>query len=117
MAQKVVTVYTDDLTGEESTETTAFRILVNDVGVEVDLTPESHDRLMEALEPFLQAKGARRVRSGGSSGSRRLRGAAGKMTGDNQTADIRAWAKENGFEVNDRGRVPATIREAYAEAH
>jgi hypothetical protein len=33
------------------------------------------------------------------------------------TAKIRAWAKEKGYEVNDRGRVPATIREAYDKVH
>lgn len=33
------------------------------------------------------------------------------------TAKIRAWAKEEGYEVNDRGRVPAQIREAYEKAH
>jgi hypothetical protein len=32
-------------------------------------------------------------------------------------AAIRTWAKENGYEISDRGRVPASIREAYATAH
>ena len=32
-------------------------------------------------------------------------------------AEIRAWARENGFEVPDRGRVAAEVREAYAAAH
>ncbi|MET9419079.1 histone-like nucleoid-structuring protein Lsr2, partial [Streptomyces klenkii] len=31
------------------------------------------------------------------------------------TAAIRAWAKKNGFPVNERGRVPAEIRKAYAK--
>ncbi|MFI1973393.1 histone-like nucleoid-structuring protein Lsr2 [Streptomyces cinnamoneus] len=34
-----------------------------------------------------------------------------------QRVGVRAWAKENGHSVNDRGRVPAEIREAYAKAH
>ena len=37
--------------------------------------------------------------------------------GSQDTAEIRAWAKENGYEVNDRGRVPAPIREAYEKAN
>lgn len=37
--------------------------------------------------------------------------------GSQDTAQIRAWAKENGYEVNDRGRVPASIREAYEKAN
>jgi hypothetical protein len=30
---------------------------------------------------------------------------------------VRAWAKENGFEVSERGRISAEIREAYDAAH
>ncbi|TXR96086.1 hypothetical protein EAO73_31530 [Streptomyces sp. col6] len=29
---------------------------------------------------------------------------------------IRRWARANGFLVNDRGRIPAMFREAYARA-
>jgi hypothetical protein len=29
---------------------------------------------------------------------------------------IRAWARENGYEVNDRGRIPSEIRDAYDTA-
>ena len=32
-------------------------------------------------------------------------------------ADIRAWAKENGHEVSDRGRLPNAVMQAYNEAH
>ena len=37
--------------------------------------------------------------------------------GNKDTAEIRKWAKENGYSVNDRGRVPAEIREAYEKAN
>lgn len=110
--QKVVTLYTDDLTGEESHEIDTYTLLLNGVGVEIDLTPDSHDKLLEALAPFLNATGARRVRGGQKGQGRAKRGAVG----NEDTARIRAWAKENGFEVNDRGRVPANIREAYEKA-
>jgi Lsr2 len=117
MAQKVVTLYTDDLTGEESAEISTYTVLVNGVGVEVDLTPESHDKLLEALSPFLNADGARRVRGGSpAAGARGKRRSAGPADGPD-TAKIRAWAKENGYEVNDRGRVPASVKEAYEKAN
>jgi hypothetical protein len=118
MAQKVVTSYTDDLTGEESTEIDTYTILVNGAGVEIDLTPDSHDKLMEALGPFLHAEGARRVRGGASGTARKTRSrSAAPAGGTTDTAAIRAWARENGYEVNDRGRVPAPVREAYEQAH
>jgi hypothetical protein len=34
-----------------------------------------------------------------------------------RTTEIRAWARDNGFKVPDRGRVSAEVREAYAAAH
>ncbi|MGW1867978.1 histone-like nucleoid-structuring protein Lsr2 [Streptomyces mauvecolor] len=109
MAQKIVTIYTDDLTGEESTEAATHQIVIDGVAYEVDLGPDSYDKLMEAVNPFLQA-------------GRRVRGSRGKATpsrpagGNKDTASIRAWAKEQGYNVNDRGRVPADIREAYEKA-
>ncbi len=113
MAQKVVTLYTDDLTGEESAEIATYTVLVNGVGVEIDLTPDSHDKLLEALAPFLNATGARRVR-GSSKGQAKAKRAA---AGNEDTALIRAWAKDNGYDVNDRGRVPSNIRDAYESAN
>jgi hypothetical protein len=117
MAQKVVTLYTDDLTGEESAEVDTYTVLVNGAGVEIDLTPDSHDKLMEALGPFLHAEGARRVRTTGPGRTRTARGQGGGAAGGRDTAAIRAWAKDNGLEVNDRGRVPAPVIEAYEKAH
>jgi hypothetical protein len=117
MAQKVVTLYTDDLTGEESAEIGTYTILINGAGVEIDLTPDSHDKLMEALHPYLQAEGARRVRGTSAGRTRAVRGQAGRSAGDRDAAAIRAWAKENGLEVNDRGRVSSPVIEAYEKAH
>ncbi|MFL4489912.1 Lsr2 family protein [Streptomyces sp. VTCC 41912] len=111
MAQKVVTIFTDDLTGEESSEATTHTIALDGVNYEIDLGPDSYDKLLEALAPFTSA--GRRVR-----GTRKASGrAASTASSGEDTAKIRAWAKENGYEVNDRGRVPAEIREAYTKAH
>ena len=32
------------------------------------------------------------------------------------TAELRSWAREHGFTVSDRGRIPATISAAYNQA-
>ncbi|MFE4869491.1 Lsr2 family protein [Streptomyces sp. NPDC056682] len=112
MAQKVITTYVDDLTGEESAEISTHSILVDGAGVEIDLTDENYEKLLEILNPYLHAKGARRIR-GGVAGKQQSRKAS---SNNGDTAAIRAWAKDNGYEVNDRGRVPATVREAYEKA-
>jgi hypothetical protein len=32
-------------------------------------------------------------------------------------AEIRTWARHHGLSVNDRGRIPATVKAAYRDAH
>lgn len=111
MAQKVQVLLVDDLDGGEADETVTFAL--DGKSYEIDLTTANADKLRGLLEPYL--KGGRRTGGRGSSGRGKSRAAA---TGGNQdTAQIRAWAKDNGFEVNDRGRVPASIREAYEKAN
>lgn len=54
--------------------------------------------------------------TGGRAASGRGKGRA-VPGGNKDTAEIRKWARENGHSVNDRGRVPAEIREAYEKAN
>lgn len=113
MAQKVFTTYVDDLTGEESTAIATHSILVDGAGVEIDLTDENYEKLLELLNPYLHAEGARRVR-GATKANGKTRQAVG---GKDDSSAIRAWARNSGYEVSDRGRVPASIREKYQKAN
>ncbi|MFI6475979.1 Lsr2 family protein [Streptomyces sp. NPDC050516] len=109
MAQKIVTIYTDDLTGEETQEATTHTLVLDGVAYEIDLGPDSYDKLLEAVTPFTRA---------GRRTSGRARKGAPRPAGSNKdTAAIRAWAKEKGYAVNDRGRVPADVRAAYEKNH
>jgi hypothetical protein len=108
MAQKLVTTYIDDLTGDETEEIHTYTILVNGAGVEIDLSPDSYDTLLRILGPFLNAHGARRVR-----GATKAKVDTRESANPSDVAAIRAWARENGYEVNERGRIPKVVREAY----
>lgn len=110
MAQKVQVLLVDDLDGGEADETVTFAL--DGKTYEIDLTTSNADKLRGLLEPYL--KGGRRT-GGRSAGRGKARAAA--SGGGQDTAQIRAWAKENGHDVNDRGRVPANIRQAYEDAH
>ncbi|WP_055546484.1 Lsr2 family protein [Streptomyces sp. NBRC 110028] len=110
MAQKVQVLLVDDLDGGEADETVTFAL--DGKSYEIDLNTANADKLRDALEPF--TKGGRRTGGRASGGRGKARAASG---GGQDTAKIRAWAKENGYEVNDRGRVPATVREAYEKAN
>ncbi|WP_078628772.1 histone-like nucleoid-structuring protein Lsr2 [Streptomyces sp. NRRL F-2664] len=109
MAQKQVTIFIDDVTGRETAEGAAHSFSLDGVEYEIDLSPESYDKLLEDLAPYLQV--ARRVRGG-----RRPR----RSTSDSDqamTGRIREWARLNNLEVNTRGRIPADVRAAYEAAH
>ncbi|MFF2811034.1 Lsr2 family protein [Streptomyces sp. NPDC058000] len=109
MAQKVQVLLVDDLDGGEANETVTFAL--DGKSYEIDLSDANADKLRESLADFVKAG----RKTGGRSGGRgKARAAA---AGSPDTAKIRAWAKENGYNVNDRGRVPADIREAFEKAN
>lgn len=108
MAQRVQIILEDDFDGGQADETVAFGLDGSDY--EIDLSGENASKLRDALAPWIAS--ARKV------GGRRRRGAsATKSQSGPGSAEIRAWAQENGMQVSARGRVPAEIREAYANAH
>ncbi|MEU8952604.1 Lsr2 family protein [Streptomyces sp. NPDC048489] len=110
MVQKTVIVFTDDLTGAESKETRTHTFSLDGVSYEIDLISDNYDKLFEALAPFIE-KGRKtgRVSAGGRARRAPVDGPSPE--------ELRAWARENNYEVNDRGRVPASIHEAYRKAH
>ncbi|GHE65360.1 MULTISPECIES: histone-like nucleoid-structuring protein Lsr2 [Streptomyces] len=107
MAQKVQVLLVDDLDGGEADETVTFAL--DGKTYEIDLTTANAEKLRSALADYV--KGARRTGGRASGGRAKTRTAA--ASGNPDTAEIRAWAKAQGMSVNDRGRVPQEIREAY----
>ncbi|MEU5425726.1 Lsr2 family protein [Streptomyces olivoreticuli] len=112
MAQKVITIYTDDLTGQESEDAATHTFSLDGVAYEIDLGPDSYEHMLEAMSPFIRAGRKTGKMKGQAPAKRRA-----TTSGGDETAAIRQWARESGYTVNDRGRVPAEIREAYAKAH
>ncbi len=111
VAQKVQVLLVDDLDGGEAEETVTFAL--DGKSYEIDLSDTNAQKLRESLSEFVKAG----RRTGGRSGGRGKARAAAASGGSQDTAKIRAWAKENGYNVNDRGRVPADIREAFEKAN
>jgi nucleoid-associated protein Lsr2 len=103
MAQKIQTVYTDDLDGSEADGTVRFGL--DSVAYEIDLNAGHAKELRKVLAPYITAGrkiGGTARRPSGRSGRR------GAGAGPN-TSDVREWAKAQGLEVKDRGRVPAEL--------
>jgi hypothetical protein len=105
MAQRTIVFLEDDLGGGDADETLAFGL--DGRAYEIDLSTKNANAMRKALAPYV-AK-ARKVGSRSASAGRAARAADDGP----DAATLRAWAIENGYEVNARGRVSAAIREAY----
>lgn len=110
MAQKVQIVLIDDIDGSEAVETVSFAL--DGVSYEIDLS-EEHAR--ELRDSFARWVGHARRVSGRASRGRR--GGTAARTSSGESAAIREWARANGYEISDRGRIPANIRAAYEAAN
>lgn len=110
MAQHVNVVLVDDLDGAPADETVTFAL--DGVSYKIDLASANADRLWNDLEEWLQ--GARRV-----SGSRKRgnRTATKQSTVGASNSTIREWARANGHEVSERGRIKADIVDAFNAAN
>ncbi|NEA18981.1 histone-like nucleoid-structuring protein Lsr2 [Streptomyces halstedii] len=97
-----------DLSGKPDAATATFGL--GDTWYEVDLTPEERKKLEEALEPYLKV--GRKARQAAPTKKR----VVPKTTIEERDV-IRAWAKKNGYELAERGRIPRKIMKAYDEAH
>jgi hypothetical protein len=106
MAQKVQVLLVDDLDGGEADETVSFSL--DGVSYEIDLNSNNANKLRDSLTPFVE-----HARKAGVGRRRRSRAASSRE----RSADIRAWAKTHGIEVNERGRIPASVVEQYEAAH
>lgn len=109
MAQKVQVILVDDLDGGQADETVQFGL--DGASYEVDLSTQNAQKMRDAFAPYLAE--ARRVGTR-SAGRKRV---ARSSRSDSDAGAVRAWARSNGYQVSDRGRVPATITEAFRDAH
>ena len=112
MAQRVNVVLVDDIDGTDASETVSFAI--DGVDYEIDLSEPHAASLRDAASLYV---GHARRTGGRRKGRARSSGSGGSGGAGASAADIRAWARENGWEVPERGRVSAEVREAYAAAN
>ena len=115
MAQKHIVQLIDDIDGGEASETVNFSL--DGVAYDIDLSEGNAAKLRDAFAVYIAH--ARRVARGpgrpaGSGAPRRGRPARSDRE---QTQAIREWARNNGHKVGEKGRIPATIVEAYNSAN
>jgi hypothetical protein len=115
VAQKTIVQLIDDLDGtiSDSIETITFGL--DGVTYEIDLNDDHAGQLRQDLADFVTS--ARRVdgraKPGAGSPAASTAGTNGSSRSREQTQAIRDWARKNGWEVADRGRIPANVIEAF----
>ena len=107
MAQKVHIVLEDDIDGGEATQTVTFAL--DGTSYEIDLNDKNAGALRDALATYI---GHGRKAAGGA-----RRGRRSSSAGGTSAREIRDWARSNGHKVPDRGRIPASVREAFESAN
>ena len=114
MARKIVHQLVDDLDGTvlEIGEGETLTFSLDGTAYEIDLTDANAAALRDSLAPCVSAGRRISASQGGSTAGRKRR-----RSGQQDYSAVRAWAKENGYSVSERGRVPASVLEAYNAAN
>lgn len=110
MAQRTIVELVDDLEGGPADGTLAFS--VQGKAYELELSQPNIDAFFAAIDVYVTA--ARRVSGGGSGTVRRARGTSNGAAATVNVEEIRAWARENGWPIAERGRISRVIMDAYA---
>ena len=108
MAQKIQTLFIDDIDGSEAEGTIRFGL--DGTYYEIDLNADHSSALRTTLGTYIAH--ARKV----SAAPRRAPRGGRKSASFIDTVAVRAWAREQGIDIKERGRVPASVVVQYREA-
>ena len=117
MARQATVTVTDDLDGSANAKEVLFGW--DGISWAIDLSAKNRGSLEKALKPYL-AKARKQMPDGARrGGARRTGSSAGSRRGPSRVnlGEVRAWARSNGHQVSDRGRVSAAVQQAYDAAY
>jgi hypothetical protein len=118
MAQKVQVLLVCDLHDTEVEGSEAITFGLDGQSYEIDVCADHAAQLRDTFAPFVGA-GRRANRPSSTGGQRRGRGSSGRRRSgsDDRVGQIREWARSNGHQVSERGRLSASLVEAYEKAN
>jgi hypothetical protein len=102
MAQKIQTLFIDDIDGGDAEGTVRFGL--DGAEYEIDLSAKNAEALRKAFARYVEA--ARRAPGSARRPSRNGRRASSSGL---KTTEVREWARAQGIEVKERGRIPAEL--------
>ncbi|WP_323097780.1 Lsr2 family protein [Intrasporangium sp. YIM S08009] len=109
MAQRVEVRLIDDIDQGDADETVTFAL--DGVTYEIDLSDKNAKKLRDDFASWV----GHARRSGGARSTTKRRSSGGGAKRD--LAAVREWARANGHQVSDRGRISAEVQDAYDKAH
>lgn len=121
MATQTIVTLVDDLDGSEASESVSFAL--DGASYEIDLSDSNADKLRDALAGYVasarRVDGSRRGPGRPPKAAKAAKVSRGARTAPDreQTAAIREWARSNGHEVSERGRLSASVLAAFEAAH
>jgi Lsr2 len=111
MAQKVQVLLTCDLDEDDTPAVETVTFGYDGYTYAFELC----DAHLEEFNNVMQGYTASARRADGA--GRRARPAAPGRPAREDLGAVREWARANGFDVSDRGRIPGEVRDAYEAAH
>jgi hypothetical protein len=112
MATVTRTFLVDDLDGSDD-DVSSVSFSLDKKDYEIDLSAANQARLRDKLARFVDAATPLRPQHGRTA----RKAAKSAPVGREQTQAIREWARNNGVEVSERGRISAAVQQAFDEAH
>jgi len=115
MAQQVLVEMVDDIDGTTAAQTVPFSL--DGISYEIDLSAVNAGALRDELARYVAASrrvGGRKVRL--AVGQSSTGSPAGGPADRERSRQIRAWAIDNGYEISERGRIPANVISAHEQA-
>ncbi len=115
MAEKIIRQVIDDVDGSDIADGAGERVdfALRGVDYQIDLSSANVAKLEKALKPYVDAA----LKVSGTGRRRRVRASGSGKASPEQLAAIRDWARKNGHEVADRGRIKTEIVKAFEAAH
>ena len=119
MAQKVLVQFVDDLDGSVGEDVSTVSFALDGVSYEIDLREANAARLRDSLEDFVNSarRTGGRIKRGVTPAQAPSTPARTEARSKEQTKAIREWARKNGHDLADRGRIPANVIEAFEASH
>ena len=111
MARQINIELVDDIDGTPlGDDAQVIEFAVNGAEYTIDLSPENADKFFQAMAPYID--NAERLSPSGRRTTQRS-----KVEKANDSRIVRDWARNNGYTVSDRGRIPKQVFDDFAAAH